>query len=67
MAFDERIKCVDEKKRTEEAKLFILHMSRTLEYAGKLFYSFLWKYYPTKDWKYLVESMDYIYRYILIS
>jgi|LakMenEpi03Aug12_release.lakeMendotaPanAssembly.Ray.scaffolds.fasta_scaffold1513474_1 hypothetical protein len=64
MAFDERIQCIDEKKRTEEAKLFILHMTRSLEYAGKLMYSFLYKYYPTKDWKYLVESFDQIYRYL---
>ena len=63
MAFDERIKCIDEKKRTEEARLFIKHSGRILTYAGKLFYSFLWKYYPTKDWKFFVESMDYIYGY----
>lgn len=61
MAFDERINCIDEKKRTEEAKLFIKHSSTTLIYAGKLFYSVLWKFYPTKDWKLFVESMDFIY------
>jgi hypothetical protein len=62
MAFDERIHCIDEKKRTEEAKMFMKNTNRTEEYAGKLFYSVLWKYYPTKDWKILVESMDYTYR-----
>ncbi len=66
MAFDERIHCVDEKKRTEEAKLFIKHSSKTLIYAGKLFYSVLWKFYPTKDWKLFLESMDFIYGLIYI-
>jgi hypothetical protein len=41
MAFDERINCVDEKKRTEEAKLFIKHSRKTLICRKVILFSFM--------------------------
>jgi hypothetical protein len=60
MAFDERINCVNEKKRSKEAEPYILHAKKTMELSGKLMYSFLWQYYPTKDWKLFEKSYDYL-------
>ena len=65
LAFDKRIICVDDKNRSVEAEEYILHAKKAMQLAGKLAYSSLWLYYPTKNWKLFVESYDHLNKYKL--
>ena len=63
IAFDQRLNCVDEKKRLDDVNKLVTCINIFFIQAGRLIFSPpIWKLYPTKDWVEFETASRYIFK-----
>jgi hypothetical protein len=61
-AFDKRLECIDERKRTAEIETFVKSVDDLFASGGELGFSIpIWKYYRTKQWKRFEKAADVVF------
>jgi hypothetical protein len=61
-AFDKRIECLDDSKRTADVEEFVQSVDDLFTLSGELGFDIpLWQYFPTKNWRKFVKAADLVF------